>query len=113
MKKNVYELTKPQLSIYMSEKIINVPINNVIGTMYFPSTVNINLLIQAVNITVKNNQALRTIIFEKSGKPFQYFEDFFPFSFLESAVPKAAPDCAKLFARELTRSVVQPVDAIC
>lgn len=80
MKKNVYELTKPQLSIYMSEKIINVPINNIIGTMYFPSTVNIDLLIQAVNITVKNNQALRTIIFEKSGKPFQYFEDFFPFS---------------------------------
>ena len=39
--------------------------------------------------------------------------DFFPFSFMESAVPKAAPDCAKLFARELTRSVVQPVDAIC
>lgn len=80
MKKDVYELTNPQMSIWMTEQFSQTPINNIMGTMFFKKTIDIDLLKQSVNLTVKNNQALRTKIFKNKGIPMQYFEDFSPFS---------------------------------
>ena len=74
--KKYYELTKPQQTIWISEKFINEPINNIIGSMYFKDDINIDLLIKATNLIVKNNDALRTILTNNNGNIVQYFDDF-------------------------------------
>ena len=74
-----YELTKPQQTIWVSEKFINEPINNIIGSMYFKDDINIDLLIKATNLIVKNNDALRTVLTYHDEKIMQYFDDFKPF----------------------------------
>ena len=79
MMKDVYNLTNPQMSIYWSEQFTKTPMNNIIGTMYFKKDINIELLKQAVNSLVKNNQAMRTNIIEIENVPMQYFKDFTPF----------------------------------
>lgn len=80
MKKDVYNLTNPQMSIYLTEQFAKSPMNNIVGTMYFNKDIDINLLKKAVNLTVQNNQAMRTIIFEEDGIPMQYFKEFTPFN---------------------------------
>lgn len=79
MKKDVYELTNPQMSIYLTEQFENTPMNNIVGTMYFKKDINVELLKKAVNLTVKNNQAMRTTIFKNGDVPMQYFKDYSPF----------------------------------
>ena len=76
MKKDVFNLTKPQNSIYLSEQFNKTPINNIVGTMYFKKDIDISLLEKAVNLTVKNNQAMRTVLINSGDTPMQYFEDF-------------------------------------
>ena len=76
MKKDVYKLTNPQMSIYLTEQFTDSPINNIVGTIYFKKDININLLKEAVNLTAKNNQAMRTIIFIDGDTPMQYFKEF-------------------------------------
>lgn len=79
MKKDVYKLTAPQMSIYLSEQFAENPINNIIGTMYFKKEIDIEMLKQAVNLLVKTNQAMRTNLIEKENVPMQYFKEFTPF----------------------------------
>ena len=79
MKDDVFKLTCPQMSIYLSEQFNDAPINNIVGTMYFKKDINIDLLKDSVNLTVKNNQALRTIIFKDGDTPMQYFKDYSSF----------------------------------
>lgn len=74
-----FSLTKPQQTIWLSEQFVNEPINNIIGTMYFNSDININILKKATNLVVKNNDAMRTVLFEKDGHIMQFFDDFKPF----------------------------------
>ncbi len=75
MKKDVYKLTTPQNSIYLSEQFNTAPINNIVGTMFFKKTIDLDILKKAVHLTVQNNQAMRTIIFKKQDTPMQYFND--------------------------------------
>lgn len=79
MKRDVYELTNPQKSIYLSEQFTQTPMNNIVGTMFFKKDIDISLLKEAVNLMIKNNQAMRTRIFKKGDIPMQYFTDFSPF----------------------------------
>lgn len=79
MKKDVYKLTAPQMSIYMSEQFTETPINNIIGTMYFKKDIDIEMLKKSVNLLVKNNPAMRTNIVEKEDVPVQYFKNYEPF----------------------------------
>ena len=73
----LYNLTKPQQSIWFSEQFSNIPANNIIGTMYFDKNVDIALLKNAVLLTVKNNEALRTklVMNNEMSIPQQYFDD--------------------------------------
>lgn len=80
MKDNIFKLTNPQMSIYLAEQFTNDPINNLVGTIYFNKDINIDLLKESVNVTIKNNQALRTIIFKKDDIPMQYFKEFSPYN---------------------------------
>lgn len=79
MKKEVYELTNPQKSIFYTEEFTNKPINNIVGIMYFKNDIDIGLLKDAVNLTIKNNQAMNTRIVSNSSTPMQYFANFSPF----------------------------------
>lgn len=75
----LYKLTKPQQTIWISEQFVDKPINNIVGSMYFNDKIDINKLKEATNLTVKNNDALRTILCEKDGSILQYFDDFVSF----------------------------------
>ncbi len=76
-KHDLYNLTKPQESIWISEKFSNTPANNIMGTAYFNSSIDILLLKKAAHNNVQNNQALRTklILNNDSGMPQQYFDN--------------------------------------
>ena len=76
-KKDVLKLTKPQQSIWVSEQFTTDPINNIVGTMYLSKKdTNLYLLKQAVNLTVQNNEALRTRLIIENDVPNQFFEDY-------------------------------------
>lgn len=79
MKKDVFNLTTPQISVYLSEQFDNSPIYNIVGTMYFKNDIDLTLLKEAVNLTVKNNQAMRIGLVKKLSKVSQFFKDFEPF----------------------------------
>ena len=80
MKKELYKLTQPQMSIYMSEQFTKKPINNIGAVAYFDKSIDIERLKEAVNLTIKNNDAIRTIIVMQGGEPMQYFDDFKTFN---------------------------------
>ena len=103
MKKDVYKLTNPQMSIYLSEQSIDAPINNIVGTMYFKKDIDIDLLKEAVNLTVKNNQAMRTIIFQDTDGPKQYFQDFSHFEIPVHDFSKQSLDHFKQFQTKFSQ----------
>ena len=76
-KRILYNLTKPQESIWFSEQFSNSPANNIIGTILFKKGIDISLLKAAVYLTSKKNQTLRTklVIDKNSTMPKQYFDD--------------------------------------
>ena len=76
-KRILYNLTKPQESIWFSEQFSNSPANNIIGTILFKKGIDISLLKEAVYLTSKKNQTLRTklVIDKNSTMPKQYFDD--------------------------------------
>lgn len=76
-----YNLTKPQESIWFSDQFSNVPANNIMGTMFFKKDIDIALLKEAISLTVKNNEALRTKLVMKKEETIlkQYFDDTLEF----------------------------------
>lgn len=105
MKKDVYNLTNPQMSIFFMEQFTKSPMNNIVGTMYFNADIDINLLKKAVNLTVQNNQAMRTIIFEENGVPMQYFKEFSPFNIDVHDFSSKTMDVFKDFQLKFAREV--------
>ena len=105
MKKDVYKLTNPQMSIYLTEQFINNPMNNIVGTMYFKNDTDIKLLSKAVNLTVKNNQAMRTIIFRNGDTPMQYFKEFSPFEIAVYDFSNKTMDSFKDFQKKFSQEI--------
>lgn len=106
MKKNVYNLTNPQNSIYLSEQFTNAPVNNIVGTMFFKKKIDISLLKEAINITIENNQAMRTRIFKDStnnNNPMQYFADFCSFDIPIFDFSAKTMDDFRSFQKEATK----------
>lgn len=79
LNKALYELTNPQKSIWLVDQLSSDPINNITGVMYLDLNINIPLLINAVNLTVKENDALRTRLVLQENSVKQYFCEFKPF----------------------------------
>lgn len=105
MENDVYNLTKPQLSIYMAEKFSNDATNNIVGTVYFKSNIDIETLKKATLLTIKNNQALRTHIFEENGIPKQYFSDSIPSDITVKDFSQKAKNDFKIFQAEFTQEL--------
>ena len=77
--KELYSITDAQKTIWNTEKFYkNNPIVNISGTCTINQKVKFGLLEKAINKVVMQNDALRTKIVIKNGKPLQYFEDYKP-----------------------------------
>ncbi len=77
MKKEMYELTNPQKSIWMSEQFYNnTNINNIVGTITFGKHTDFKALEKAFNYFVMKNDSFKTKIVMQESMPKQYFDDF-------------------------------------
>lgn len=72
-----YNITNPQKSILNTEKYyINNPMTNISGIVTINQKINFNKLQEAINLTIKNNDALRLRITTENGIDLQYFKTF-------------------------------------
>ena len=80
MKKDVYDLSKPQESIWLTEQYFkNTNINRIITIVDFSKDIKIldfNALKQALNNMIKSNDNFQIRLFLDNGTIKQYFCDF-------------------------------------
>ena len=80
MKKDVYELSKPQEAIWLTEQYFkNTNINDISCYADFSTktdNVDFDKLKKAINNTIKNNDVFQTRLFLEDGNVKQYFCDF-------------------------------------
>lgn len=77
MKKDVYELTNPQKSIWMTEQFYsNTNINNIVGYLKINKKTDFKALEKAVNYFFMKNDSFKTKITLENSNPKQYFDDF-------------------------------------
>ncbi len=77
MEKDVYELTNPQKSIWMTEQFYDhTNINHIVGYLKIDKNTDFNALEKAFNYFVKKNDSFQTKITLKASSPRQYFDDF-------------------------------------
>ena len=75
--KKYYELTIPQQNIWLVEQLNpNTNINNIYGTLSIKKSLDLNILKNAINKIIENNDALRIRIDEIDSKPMQYISDY-------------------------------------
>lgn len=75
--KKYYELTIPQQNIWLVEQLNpNTTINNIYGTLSIKKSLDLNILKNAINKIIENNDALRIRIDEIDSKPMQYIHEF-------------------------------------
>ena len=77
MEKDVYELTNPQKSIWMTEQFYsNTNINNIVGYLKIDNNADFKALEKAFNYFVMKNDSFKTKIILEDSSPKQYFDDF-------------------------------------
>ena len=78
MKNNQYlKLTNPQKSIYYTEKLYSgTSISNISGTMRMKQKINFDILNDAINLVIKNNDAMRTNFKIVNNELQQYFIEY-------------------------------------
>ncbi len=80
MKKVKFELTNPQKSIWLTERMYpNMPIENICGSVFFEETVDFTALENAINLFVEKNDSFRIKLLNTEEKVQQYISDFVPF----------------------------------
>lgn len=77
MNKELYNLTYPQKSIWLTEQFYsNTNIANVSGTLTIHEKVNFNILEKALNMFVKYNDSMRIKLTLVENTPKQYIEEY-------------------------------------
>ena len=77
MKENVYELTNPQKSIWMTEQFYsNTNINNIVGYLKIDNNADFKAIEKAFNYFVMKNDSFKTKLLLEDSSPKQYFDDF-------------------------------------
>ena len=80
MEKELYDLTAPQKSIWLTEQYYkNTNINNVCGVFFSDIPLNFTVLEKVLKSVVKNNESFRTRLVLKNGEIKQYFEEYSDF----------------------------------
>ena len=73
MKKDVYELTNAQKSIWLTEQYLkNTSIGNITGKISIYEKINLEKLTLAIQEFVRRNDSMRTKLFIDQGTPKQY-----------------------------------------
>ena len=81
MSKNMYALTNPQKSIWLTEQFYKgTSIENITGTVIVSEKVDFKALEKAINLTVKNNDNFRLKLSVKDNTVMQYVDDFTEFN---------------------------------
>ena len=81
MNKELYDLTAPQKSIWLTEQYYkNTNINNVCGVFLSPLQLDFSILEKVLKSVVKNNESFRTRIIIQNGEVKQYFTDYSDFN---------------------------------
>ncbi|MCL6588557.1 MAG: amino acid adenylation domain-containing protein [Firmicutes bacterium] len=79
--RNFYPLTYTQKSIWNVECTFpNNSINNIAGTIRFKEEFDVALINRAINLLIKNNEALRIRFLLQNGEPVQYVANYQPYS---------------------------------
>lgn len=77
MKKDVYELTNPQKSIWMTEQFYSdTNINNIVGYLKINKNADFSAIEKAFNYFVMKNDSFKTKIVLEDSSPRQFFDDF-------------------------------------
>ena len=70
----MYELTAPQKSIWLTEQYYkDTSINNICGSLLIEQDVDLNLLNQAINMFLKNNDSFKLMFVQNGTELLQYF----------------------------------------
>lgn len=79
MNTELYDLTNPQKSIWLTEQFYKgTAVNNICGTVLIDESVDFNSLYKAITIFVKNNNSFRIrLCFNENNEISQYFDDNF------------------------------------
>ncbi len=81
MDKQLYDLTNPQKSIWLTEQYYrNTNINNVCGVYITSVSLNYDILEKAIKLFIKNNESYQTKLTLVDGKVKQYFDDYKDFN---------------------------------
>ena len=77
MNKELYDLTNPQKSIWLTEQFYKgTSVNNVCGTVLIDEIINFDHLLTAINIFIRDNDSFRIHIkIDTNGNVKQYFSD--------------------------------------
>lgn len=76
-KKNLYNLTNPQMSIWTTEQYYQgTSLNNISGIIYIEENANIENIKKAVNIYIKKNEAVRLRVVLENNIPMQYISKY-------------------------------------
>lgn len=82
MKRELYDLTSSQDSIWLTEEYIsNTSINNMGGYLYIDSKVDFDALNEAINLFIKYNDAPKLRFCIEKGIPKQYLVEYSPIQF--------------------------------
>ncbi len=80
MKKDVYELTNAQKSIWLTEQFQKgTSIGNISGMIIINEKIDVEKLTLSIQEFVRRNDSMRTKLFVENGTPKQYFDDFYDF----------------------------------
>ena len=80
-KKDIYELTNPQKSIWNTELFFsNTTVNNICVSGIINEEVSIEILKKAINLLVKENDSFRTKLIVNDSVPVQFFSEYIPFN---------------------------------
>ena len=75
--KDVYELTNPQKSIWLTEQFYaGSTVNNICGTANINNKIDFNQLEKAINIVIKNNSSFLINFSYKDGNLMQYITEY-------------------------------------
>ena len=80
MERNMYNLTNPQKSIWLTEQFYkNTPMENITGCVTVLEKLNLKALQKAINLFVEKNDSFRLKFILKDDNVFQYLSSFSEF----------------------------------
>lgn len=109
MERNVYNLTNPQKSIWLTEQFYkNTPMENITGCVTVLEKLNLKALQKAINLFVEKNDSFRLKFILKDDNVFQYLSSFSEFE-IENVLVKTNHDIKKL-ENQMSNTVFEVLD---